>query len=314
VLNKTLNPNKRVIVFGGTGGLGRGCCQWLLQNGFDVAVFSRQIENKLIGSRLFTGDISDYPSVLAALTAWRPYYVLQLAASLQHETEENPTTGIHINVTGATNVLEAAAQTSVKRFVYGSSVAVYGDRKDLMSEEDTPTESTTLYGLQKHLGERLGKRYSERGDFSFAALRYSGILHPAEPSGKGMALARYLIMQTAYGNNVELNFVSGNETCQLTYVEDAVIATMQALFAPRLNHLVYNVSGPAENYVSLSGFYKLIRDHVPSAGYPAFGGQAVSLGMVNLNRARLDLNYRPQVDLTSALVKMGVIKPEHLGS
>jgi len=292
---------QRIMVFGGTGTIGAACCARLWAEGRDVAVFSRRAEIDIPGVEAFSGDIADAGDVSVAVAAWRPDAVLQLAACLQQDAEMHPALGVSVNVSGAVNVLLAAAEGTVTRFVFGSSIAAYGARDDLMREDDAPAGSISLYGLQKLMGEKLGRRHAEAGGFSFAALRYSGIFGPQRPSGAGMALARHEILNTANGADVRIDFVSGEETCHLTYIDDAVEATMRALFAADLRYDVYNVGGPEGNFLSLRALHDLVRGIVPSAGDAVFTGQARSAGPLDLGRAREGLGYQPQFGVEDAL-------------
>ena len=289
------------MVFGGTGTIGAACCTRLCQEGSQVAVYTRRQSIDIADAEIFSGDVTDGPSVGAAIAAWKPDAVLQLAACLQQEAEENPELGIAVNASGAANILRAAAEAGIKRFVYGSSIAAYGDRGDLMRESDAPRASISIYGLQKLLGEKLGKRYAERSAFSFAALRYSGVFSAHPPSGAGMALARYKILKTAMGGNAEIDFASGEETCHLTYVDDAVEATVRALFASGLRHDIYNVGGPEENFISLRALHDQVRQIVPTAGDVVFSGRARSAGPLDLNRAHDDLGFRPRFKIVDVL-------------
>lgn len=292
---------KRIMVFGGTGTIGAACCKRLRQDGHPTAVFTRRGGDDISDVEIFTGDIADKESVNAAISTWQPEAVLQLAACLQQETEERPERGIAVNVTGAAHVLQAAVEAGVKRFVYGSSIAAYGERSDLMHESDAPGASISIYGLQKLLGEKLGQQYANQGGLSFVALRYSGIFSAHPPSGAGMALARHKILATAKGDNAEIDFASGDETCHLTYIEDAMDATIRAVLANGLRHDVYNVGGPEGNFISLRNLHEHVRQIVPMAGDVVFSGRARSAGPLDLSRARDDLAFRPRFNIEDAL-------------
>lgn len=292
---------KRVLVFGGSGLIGKPACARLRALGAEVGVFSRRAAPEGAGIQAFRGDIANRDNVRRAFAEFGPDSVLQLAACLQGDVEKDPESGVATNLTGATNILAAAANSTVTRFVFGSSIAAYGERCDLMREDDTPSASISLYGMQKRLGEALGQRFSEIADFEFMALRYSGIFGPGEVTGAGMSLARHLLFKTADGRAVTLDFASGEETAHLTYLEDAVEATVRALSIVRPSYRIYNVGGPSSNHVSLRRFHEMIRELAPSAGDATFLGRSRSAGPVDTTRMVRDLGYEPRYEVKEAL-------------
>ena len=144
----------------------------------------------------------------------------------------------------------------VKRVIFASSIAVYGERRDLMTEVDCIPADNSLYGASKYFGELLGLQYKKTYGIDFVALRYSGIFgfDPAERSERsaGMALVRQQILECVTGKDVVFNNISGSERVHLTHVEDAARATVAAIRLGAHQHGVYNVGGPSENYLCLS--------------------------------------------------------------
>lgn len=291
----------RVLAFGGTGLIGAETVLGLASRGCDVATFGRSNTKVAGASAVIQGDIADADAVARAVSDWQPDAILLLAARLQVECDRAPALAVAANVVGVTNVLEAAARERVRRVVFGSSIATYGQRDDLMHEDDAPSPSISLYGEMKRFAEMLGIRYSALHGLEFAALRYSGVFGPRGAGGAGMSLARHLLVQTCDGRDVTLDFVSGNETVHLTYVADAANATVRALTNRSLSHHVYNVGGPSENYMSLCEFHAKVRSLVPGAGHAVFTGAALSAGPLDTGRMRLSLSYEPQYSVEEAL-------------
>lgn len=297
----------RILAFGANGLIGAHTVPLLVARGHEVVTFSRgpQAPDGVLGVE--RGDIADKAAVFAAFEKWRPEAVLQLAATLQFQCEEDPALAVATNLTGAANVYEAADRHGAKRFVFASSIAAYGERRDVMRENDPPAATITLYGEMKRLGERLGRRFAERAGMSFAALRYSGVFGPRAASGgssgRGMSLARHLLMETATGADADLDFVDGTETVHLTYVADAAEATVRALTNPRLAHALYNIGGPADGYLSLRDFHAAVKRVVPGAGSARFGAKsgAKSAGPLDTARMRDDLGWEPRFGVEAGL-------------
>jgi UDP-glucose 4-epimerase len=297
----------RILAFGANGLIGAHTLPLLVARGHEVVTFSRgpQAPADVLG--IERGDIADKKAVVTAFEKWRPETVLQLAATLQFQCEEDPALAVATNLTGAANVFEAAAAYGVKRFVFASSIAAYGERRDIMREDDPPAAAITLYGEMKRLGERLGRRFAERAGMSFAALRYSGVFGPRAASGgssgRGMSLARHLLMGTADGTDADLEFVDGTETVHLTYVADAAEATVRALTNSSLAYTIYNIGGPVDGHLSLRDFHAAVRRVVPSAGDARFGAKpgAKSAGPLDIARMRDDLGWEPRFGIEAGL-------------
>lgn len=294
----------RVLVFGGGGLIGQPSCRHLVAKGFDVASFSRSGRAPDNGVEVLTGDISIERDVDAAFQAWRPDAVIQLAATLQRDAETFPERGVATNVDGATNVYMMAAKHGTRRVIFGSSIAAYGERSELMGEDDPIGPSISIYGVQKRLGEMLGMRFAAIHGFEFAALRYSGVFGPGDVTGAGMSLARHLLIKSADGDDVTLDFVSGDEKVHMTFSQDAAEATVRALTRDRLGHAVYNIGGPPENYLSLKQFHALVGKIVSSAGAAIYSGKARSAGPLDTSRAQADLGFVPVYDVETALRTM----------
>lgn len=294
----------RILVFGGSGLIGTPTCRLLTARGFDVATFSRSGRTPADGVEALNGDISVEDDVNQAVRSWRPDVILQLAATLQRDAEMFPQRGVATNVVGATNVYVAAAKHSVRRVIFGSSIAAYGERSDLMHEDDPVAPSISIYGIQKSLGEMLGNRFGAIHGFEFAALRYSGVFGPGEVTGAGMSLARNLIIKTANGRNQTLDFVSGDEKAHLTFSKDAAEATVRALIHPRLSHAMYNIGGPPENYLSLKQLHAAVGKIIPTSGAVTFTGKARSAGPLDTTRTRTNLGFSPMFDVDTALRKI----------
>jgi nucleoside-diphosphate-sugar epimerase len=290
----------RVAVIGGTGLIGTASADALAAAGHGVTLISRGAPEHRQAAWV-RGDIADAAGICAALSEIRPDAVLHLAAYLQFACEQNPAEAIRVNVDGTLNVLEACRGLGIGRVVFGGSIASYGERADLMREEDPPVAATGLYGMTKRLGEMLGSRYAALHGLTFVSLRYGGVFGPVEVKSAGMALVRQRIKETARGKDVVVEGASGSERFHLTHVTDAAGATVAALTHPKPAHQVYNVAGPPDNYMSLEEMHAAVRRLVPGAGKAIFSGRARSAGPVDTTRLRADLGFSPAVSVEAGL-------------
>ena len=301
----------QVALIGGTGLIGTASAEALLAAGHAVTLISRRPPEHPVGSADWqAGDIGDAGAIRAALESARPDAVLHLAAYLQFACEQNPAEAVRVNVDGTLNVLEACRELRIPRLVFGGSIASYGERNDLMREDDPPVAATGLYGMTKRLGEMLGARYAALHGLTFVSLRYGGVFGPVEVKSAGMALVRQRIKETARGKDVVVEGASGRERSHLTHVIDAAGATAAALTHPLPAHQVYNVAGPETNYLSLEEMHAAVRRLAPDAGRALFMGQGKSSGPVDTRRLREDLGFEPKVSVEQGLASdLRVLKP-----
>jgi len=292
----------RIALIGGTGLIGSACVSAAVAAGHSVTVVSRNRPAGTEDVHSWVGaDIVDAAAVRRALADSKPDAVLHLAAYLQFACEQNPAEAVRINVDGTLNVLEACRELRIPRVVFGGSIASYGERHDLMREDDPPAGATGLYGMTKRLGEMLGARYAALHAMTFVSLRYGGVFGPVEVKSAGMALVRQRIKETAKGKDVLIEGAEGSERFHLTHVSDAANATLAALTHPRPAHPIYNVAGPEENYCSLQEMHAAVRRIVPGAGNANFSGRGKSAGPVDTSRMRADLGFTPSVSLEEGL-------------
>lgn len=296
----------RILVVGGTGLIGRVSVERLCEMGADVTLISRRRPAPLPdGAKWLKCDILQYEQLEKIVRTVSPTAILHLAALLQSACDQDPSMATRVNVDGTLNVLEISRLLGIRRVVFGSSIAVYGQTQDLMREESWEFRATGLYGVTKLMGEALGARYQAEFGVKFIALRYSGVFGPEEPHDRtqsaGMSLVRKQILQCAKGLDVTVNGAIGTERIHLTYVSDAAEATCLALLHPNPSYSVYNVGGPSENYVSLQDLYEAVRLLVPSAGSPLWSGSGKTAGPVDTSRIQTDLGFEPSVSLVDGL-------------
>jgi UDP-glucose 4-epimerase len=297
-----------VLLFGGTGLIGGHVARALVAHGVSVAIASRKPPTDPLPEgqvQWLRCDVQHLGEVQNAFRIAQPDKVLHLAAALQFACDENPLLAARVNIGGTQNVLDAARNADVERVVFGSSVAGYGARSDIMREDDPPApSSTSLYGAAKWFEERLGIQYAKRYGIGFVALRYCAVFGRGGSDSQGMAHVRRRIAESRNGNDVSIPEASGEERAQLTYVSDAGDMTLRALEATAPQHFVYNVAGPRENYLSLYEYAALVRQLFPGSGQVTFCGRARSLGPVDTERIQTDLGCVPRMSVRDGLRSM----------
>jgi D-erythronate 2-dehydrogenase len=196
----------RIVITGGCGFLGRRLGLRLLARGatdelvlFDNAppVLPLPADPRL---RLVTGDIADR-ATLARLIAPGTDAVVHLAAIVSAEAEADTDLGYRVNLDGTRAALDACrALGSCPRFVFASSLAVYGGELPEAVGDDTPLTPQTSYGAQKAIGELLVNDYTRKGYLDGRALRLpTVVVRPGRPNRAASTFASSMIREPLAG-------------------------------------------------------------------------------------------------------------------
>lgn len=170
----------RILVTGGAGYIGSITTKVLVEAGHDVTVFDNlslgHRQAVLAPARLFVGSLADTNALTAAFELARPECVIHFAAlSLVAESVLKPERYFYNNVACGINLLNAVSQHKVKRFVFSSSAAVYGEPEKVPITEDAPLRPVNPYGGTKRVFEALLEEYARATGLRYAALRYFNV-------------------------------------------------------------------------------------------------------------------------------------------
>lgn len=163
-----------VLVIGGAGYIGSHTARALKRAGHEVIIFdnlSTGYEMLASGFELIRGDMLDSSALAAALA--RADAIMHFAAhAYVGESVTNPRKYFRNNVEGGLSLLNAALEAGVKKIVYSSTCAVYGDPPKVPIEENTPRQPVNPYGVSKLFFEQALESYDRAYGFRYASLRY----------------------------------------------------------------------------------------------------------------------------------------------
>ena len=174
--------------------------------------------------------------------------IVHLAAILPTAAQRDPVRATRVNVVGSVNLLELARQFGVARFVFGSSLSIYGScSPDHFVSESDRAAPEDVYGAAKLYVERLGQAFTGSGTLQFVSLRIGRIVGPgARSTTSAWRSAIFDLLQTGHPTHLTLPYV-GSERVLLLHVQDAAGALMTLLLAPRPAHSIYNA--PCESWL-----------------------------------------------------------------
>jgi nucleoside-diphosphate-sugar epimerase len=299
----------KILVTGGLGLIGHNVVARLEQQGHNVVVTDTKTNygiipqteldylvaerrKKIITDRIYSIDIADRDGIDWIMRTHRPSCVIHLASfPRQKVVNTNPQLGSRTMSEGLLNLLEASKTHNVRKFVYISSSMVYGDFIDDV-REDATCRPQGQYGIMKLAGEWLVQDYSRRGFFDHVIIRPSAVY--GELDVEDRVISKFL--STAMRGGV-LKVNGAGETLDFTYVTDAADGIVAATLSGQATNKIYNITKShswslmdvANLAVSIVGKGTVeIRDK--DTDFP-------SRGALNIDAARKDFGYNPQVDI-----------------
>lgn len=201
---------------------------------------SGQAENlEGLGVELFEGSILDTSLLARALSGVSHVFHLAAMVSVE-ESLERPLDCVEVNVCGTLRLLEAAAAAGVRRVVFSSSAAVYGERPEAVKREDLPPDPRSPYAIAKLDGEYYCRLYAAERGLQTVSLRYFNVYGPRQdPASPYAAAVPIFIRRALAGEPLEI-FGDGQQTRDFVYAADVAEANLLAATHPDAAG-VYNV-------------------------------------------------------------------------
>jgi nucleoside-diphosphate-sugar epimerase len=250
---------------------------------------------KIKTDRIYQIDIADRDGIAWLMREHRPNQVIHLASfPRQKVVNANPQSGSQVMSEGLLNLLEASSQNQVDKFVYVSSSMVYGDFVDNPdgAHESHATNPIGQYGIMKLAGEWLVRDYTRRTGMSHTIIRPSAVYGPLDVEDR--VVSKFLLAAMRDG---VLNVNGGEECLDFTYVDDAALGIANAAVSDNTCNTTYNITRgharslleAAELCIAIAG-HGQVQVNPPDTNFP-------TRGQLNTQRARLDFEYRPQVNI-----------------
>ena len=237
-----------ILITGGTGFIGVGLAQKLVERGkevilFDIAPQTERVAELKDRVKIVRGDLKVWPEVMNVVKENNVEDIFHLGAMLSIPSEGNPWGSFQTNVAGMMYVLEAARLFGVKRVVFPSSTASYGLGTGEVITDETLQRPITMYGISKVYGELLGRFYRRKFNLDFRCLRYCGVIGPGVKTPGVAQYNAWMIENAILGKPFEC-FVTEDTTVPVIYFKDAIHATLMLYDAPKeqIKTVSYNIS------------------------------------------------------------------------
>ena len=236
--------NQQVLVTGGRGFIGRAVVKLLQRSGYEaVALDTAPLNQSAEGSEEVLCDITDAAQLQRLLESRQFGGIIHLAAILPTAAQRNPQRATRVNVEGSLRLLQMARRSGVGRFVFGSSLSVYGTCPvdQVVSEADRGAPED-LYGAAKLYVERLGEVYRQSDGLEFVSLRIGRVIGAGAQSASS-AWRSQIFELLPVGDTAEIVMpYAASERILLVHVYDAAKMLVALLQAPQLAHSIYNAA------------------------------------------------------------------------
>ncbi|MEM2907602.1 MAG: SDR family oxidoreductase [Candidatus Hadarchaeales archaeon] len=296
----------RVLVTGGAGFIGSHVVDALVAQGHSVVVLDNlstgnkdNIRTHLANPdfRFIKGDIRDEKTVERSLSGVEAVVHEAAIVSMQRSIAA-PRLTRKVNVDGTLSLLEASLRAGVKRFVYASSCAVYGDQARLPISEDAPLNPLSPYAESKVKAEELCMGYFRSHGLRTVCLRYFNVYGPRQAMGQYAGVMVKFFERLRHGRP-PIIYGDGEQTRDFVHVRDVVDATLRALTSRRAPGEIFNVgTGRATSINELCKVFlrEMDRPELKPIYRPAKIGD-IRRSQADVSKAKKLLGYRPRVRL-----------------
>ena len=301
----------KFLVTGGAGFIGSNLCEAILNLGYKVRCLDDLSTGKQENVDMFAdnlnyefikGDIKDFDTCMKACESI-DYVLNQAAWGSVPRSIEMPLFYCANNIMGTLNMMEAARQNGVKKFVYASSSSVYGDEPNLPKKEGREGTLLSPYALTKMCDEEWGRQYTLHYGLDTYGLRYFNVFgRRQDPHGFYAAVIPKFIKQLLVGERPTING-DGKQSRDFTYIENVIEANLKACLAPHeAAGTAFNVAYGGREYL-IDIYYSLTSalgvDVEPNFGPDRKGD--IKHSNADISKARELLGYDPDYDFASGL-------------
>jgi len=303
----------KYLVTGGAGFIGSHIAQTLLEQGKTVRILDnfstgkheniealtrRFDENQF---ELLEGDIRDASRVGEAVRGIEIIFHEAAFVSVP-QSMDDPQSCFDVNLTGTSQLFDAARRAGVRRAVVASSAAVYGESEALPLAEETPLQPKSPYAVSKRVNEMYAELFTKSFKFEVVALRYFNVYGPRQrPDSMYAAAVPIFVRHLLDGKPVTI-FGDGRQTRDLINVRDIVRANLVASEHPNAAGKIFNICTGIETRLLdlLEVLYDLFPD-APQAEFAAPRAGDIYRSVGSPQKAKAVIGFEAQVSLAEGL-------------
>ena len=309
---------KKILVAGGAGYIGSVCTEYLLDRGFQVTVLDSLVtgHSGAVDKRVeefVQLDLADRDGLITLFEKKSFDAVMHFAAfSLVGESMKDPGKYFRNNLANGINLADAAVAGKVKRIVFSSTAATFGEPERVPIAEDAPQKPINPYGESKLCFEKVLAWYKAIHNIDYTALRYFNAAGASANFGEDHSPETHLIpiiLQVAQGKRDKI-MVFGNDydtpdgSCIRDYIHviDLAQAHMKALYAPSSGHYNLGTGNGLSVFEIIEAARRVTGHPIPLEIAPRRAGDPPRL-IADSTRARKELNWQPQLENAVAIIE-----------
>ncbi len=250
----------KVLVTGGYGFIGSHVVERFEKEGHEVFIIdnmsSGKVENVSCKHKFYKIDVED-KSCEYVFKNNKVDIVVHLAAQINVTTSlEDPFLDTKTNILGLVNMLELSAKYKIKKFIFASSAAIYGNNEKIPLTEEEIAEPLSPYGISKYMGEKYCEKWNDIYNLDTICFRFSNVYGPRQGIiGEGGVISIFMD-NIVKDQKITLNG-NGEQTRDFIYVSDLTDALFKAAESD-ISHGVYNLSSNSRS--SLNNLIKILND------------------------------------------------------
>ncbi|QQK79598.1 SDR family oxidoreductase [Salicibibacter cibi] len=296
------------LVTGGAGFIGSHLVRSLISKGAHVKVLDnfttgkkRHLHDVSDDIELIEGDFTDPETVKKAVQNVDVIFHQGAVPSVPKSIKD-PITTNHANSTGTLQLLHAAVEAGVRRFIYAASSSAYGNSDVLPKRETMPTSPLSPYAVSKYAAERYCKAFYEVYGLETISLRYFNVFGPNQDPHSEYAAVIPKFILTLLSHQPPLIYGDGKQSRDFTYIDNIVSANLLAAEAPKLQGEAINI-GSGER-IDLMTLVKKINEILGTDIAPIYTFERVGdvmHSLADLQLAESLIGYRPEISFSDGL-------------
>lgn len=217
---------------------------------------------------------------------------------------KDPQATNHSNVDGFLNMLVAAKDNKVKRFVFASSSSVYGDSKNLPKTENVIGKPLSPYAVSKYVNELYAQVFTTCYGMDIVGLRYFNVFGPNQSPAGAYAAAIPLFIHSLMTRHSPKIFGDGEQTRDFTFVENAVQANIKAVFANKsmADGHIFNIA--CGDKTSVNELFFFLKDIAKSSVMPEYLEERpgdIHDSLADITHAQKTLDFNPEIKIKEGL-------------
>jgi len=280
--------NKNILITGGMGFIGSNLANELAKNN-NVKIYDIKNGGDIKNFKLLKKELRDID------------YVFHFASLISvEESMKKPLDYIENNIIGSLNVLKSSLSCEVKRVIFSSSAAVYGDSTKTPIKEATMLNPKSIYAFTKIAVENLMKIFNENCGLSTISLRFFNVYGPEQKINTSYASVIPMFINRALKNKDLIIYGNGKQTRDFIFIKDIINANILAAKSNYYNTLNIG-SGTKTTINNIANLIINLTNSKSKIKYEKSRSGDILHSIANIDKAKKSLNFKPKYNLEKGL-------------